>query len=84
MGLGQGKNLLPFGGKFFPFRVDPFSEGAWCAGIQTESYKSYLPCQKWGKFYQMLQKLSPLSKMGKILPSVSSPFSYNTYTTTSL
>ena len=23
----KGKNLLPFGSKFFPFRVDPFSEG---------------------------------------------------------
>ena len=27
----KGKNLLPKGSKFFPFRVDPFSEGAWCA-----------------------------------------------------
>ena len=44
----KGKNLLPmiyskrkefapYGSKFFPFRVDPFSEGAWFAWKQTES-----------------------------------------------
>ena len=26
------KEFAPSGSKFFPFRVDPFSEGAWCAG----------------------------------------------------
>ena len=30
----KGKNL-PLGGKFFPFRVDSFSEGAWFEGKQT-------------------------------------------------
>ena len=38
------KNLLPLGSKFFPFRVDLFSERVWCAGKQTESHKSYLSC----------------------------------------
>ena len=36
------KNLLPF-------PVDPFSEGIWCAGQQTRSHKSCLPCKKWWK-----------------------------------
>ena len=25
------KEFAPLGSKFFPFRVDPFSEGIWCA-----------------------------------------------------
>ena len=25
----KGKNLLPLGSKFLPFKVDPFSEGGW-------------------------------------------------------
>ena len=40
----KGKNLLNES-KFFPFRVDPFSEGDWCAGMQSESHKSCLPCK---------------------------------------
>ena len=28
--------------KFFPFRVDPFSEETWCAGRQIGSHKLYL------------------------------------------
>ena len=39
----KGKNLLPIGSKFFPFSVDPFLEGTWCAGNQTGTHKSYLP-----------------------------------------
>ena len=31
---------------FFPCRVEHFSDGAWWAGKQTESHKSYLPCKK--------------------------------------
>ena len=31
---------------FFPFRVNPFSEGVWFARMQTESHKSYLPWEK--------------------------------------
>ena len=34
----KGKNLHPLGAKgskFFPFRVDPFPEGAWRIGMQT-------------------------------------------------
>ena len=33
----KGKNLLP---KFFPFRIDLFSEGDGCAGKQTVSHNS--------------------------------------------
>ena len=40
----KGKNLLPFGSKLFPFRVDSFSEGGCCAGKHTGSHKSCLPC----------------------------------------
>ena len=36
------------GSKFFPLRVDPFSEGDWYPGKQTES----LRFQKWRKIYQ--------------------------------
>ena len=46
----KGKNLLPLGGKnfsprskFFPSRVDPFSEGT-CAREQTGSHKNCLLC----------------------------------------
>ena len=40
----NGKNLLPHGSKFFPFRVDPFQNGARQPG---------LCCQKWQKIYQV-------------------------------
>ena len=30
------KNLLPFGSKFFPFRVDFFSQRSYCVGKQQE------------------------------------------------
>ena len=40
------EEFAPLGSKFFPFRVDPFSEGDWCIGTQTGSHKSYLPCKK--------------------------------------
>ena len=32
------KEFCPHGSNFFPFRVDPFSEGTWCAGMQTGSH----------------------------------------------
>ena len=32
--------------KFFPFRVDSFSVGAYCTGKQTGRHKSCLPCKK--------------------------------------
>ena len=38
----KGKNL---GANSFPFKVEPFTEGIWCAGKQTGSPKSYLPCK---------------------------------------
>ena len=34
------KEHNPHESKFFRYRIDSFSEGAWCAGRQTESYKS--------------------------------------------
>ena len=45
----KGKNLYPFWVKFFPFRVDHFQ----CAGKQTGSHKSCLPCKNWQKIYQV-------------------------------
>ena len=32
-------DLAPLGSMFFPLRVDPLSEGIWCAGKQTGSHK---------------------------------------------
>ena len=49
------EELAPLGGKFFPFKVDPFSEGDWCIGKQKRK----------------LQKFSPLYKMVENLPRVS-------------
>ena len=43
----KAKNWLFPGNKFFPFNVDPFSEGTYCAGKQTENHKSCLPPKKW-------------------------------------
>ena len=39
------KEFAPLGSKFFPSREDSFSEGFWCALMQTGSHKSFLPCQ---------------------------------------
>ena len=47
------KEFAPHGSKFFPFRADPFSEGASCAGKQTVSHKSCLPCIKWLNIYHV-------------------------------
>ena len=49
------KEIAPLGSNFFPFRVDPFSEGTWCAGKQTGSFKSCLPCKTWQKISQVYQ-----------------------------
>ena len=49
----KGKNLPPLRSKFFPFQVDPFPEGTWCAEKQTRSNKSCLPLWIRGKFYQV-------------------------------
>ena len=40
------KEFVPLGSNFFPFRIDPFSEGDWCTEKQTGRHKSCLPCQK--------------------------------------
>ena len=37
------KGFAPLGNTLFPFRVDPFSEGAWCIETKTGSHKSDLP-----------------------------------------
>ena len=44
------------GSKFFPFKVDPFSEGISCAGEQTE---------RWQKIHQMYQVPFPVSILRK-------------------
>ena len=49
----KGKKIALLGSKLFPFRVDLFTEGNWCKGKQTGSHKSFLPCQKWCKIYQV-------------------------------
>ena len=35
----KGKNLLPLGVNSFLFRVDPLSEGDWCAKTQKKKQK---------------------------------------------
>ena len=45
--------------KFFPCRVDSFSEGTWCAGKQTGFRKSFLPCMKWRQLCQVYPVLLP-------------------------
>ena len=40
----KGKNLL-LGSKFFPLKVDPFSEGDWFARKPKECHGSYIPCK---------------------------------------
>ena len=42
----KGKNLLPPGNKFFPFRVDPFSEEVWHIVQKVRNY-SYLLYKLW-------------------------------------
>ena len=44
--FSKRKEFAPHGSKFFPSRVDPFLEGNWGTGKQTESHKSCLPCEK--------------------------------------
>ena len=52
------KEFAPRGSKFFPFCVDPFSEGAWNVEKQTINHKSCLPCKTWQK--KMPSVSSPL------------------------
>ena len=40
----KGKNLLPRGSQYLPFRVDIFPERGWCTEKQTRRHKSCLPC----------------------------------------
>ena len=44
------KEFAPYGSKFFPFSVDPFSEGTQFAGKQR-NHKSCLTCQKNGRIF---------------------------------
>ena len=39
------KEFAPTGSKFFPYRIDPFSEGDSCTGKQTGNHKCCLPCK---------------------------------------
>ena len=41
--------------KFFTFSVYPFSKGILAIETQIGSQKSYLPCEKWRKLYQVFQ-----------------------------
>ena len=38
----KGNNFFPEKQFFFPFKIDPSSEGTWCTGKPTESW---LPCK---------------------------------------
>ena len=40
------KEFAPPRSKFFSFKLDSFSERAWCAGKQSGSLRCYLPCHK--------------------------------------
>ena len=46
----KGQNLLPHGSKYFPFRVDLFSDGVWWTVKQAQVTK-FPPCKKWRKIY---------------------------------
>ena len=60
------KNLLTLGTNSFPFRVDLFPKGVWCAKQQTGSYKSCLPCEKWWKKRTTLSMPSPSTYIGDV------------------
>ena len=62
------KEFAPLGSKFFHYRVDPFSEGVWCAEKQTGSRKHYLPYTKWRKIIRFIQSLKWLFSVTKHLP----------------
>ena len=49
------KELSLHWSQFFPLRVDPFSEGAWCTGRQTESQESCTPCKSSGNDTKAIQ-----------------------------
>ena len=57
--FSKRKEFAPLGSKFFPFRVDPFSEEALYAGKQTGSHKSCLPCKKKSKINSPSRIQSP-------------------------
>ena len=40
------KEFAPRGSKFFPYRIDPFTEGAWHTVKQTRNHNSFLPWRK--------------------------------------
>ena len=64
--------MLPKGNKFFLFRVDLFSEGAWCAGMQTVPVnlkRSCPPCPKWQTIYMNISV--PLKLIGTDRPKAS-------------
>ena len=46
-GLLYSNECVRLGSKFFLFREGSCSKVAWCAGKQTGSKKSRLPCKRW-------------------------------------
>ena len=44
------KEFAPRWSKFFPYRVDSFSEGGWCARKQRGNHKDCLPCENENTF----------------------------------
>ena len=51
--FSKRKEFAPNGSKFFPFRVDPFSEENWCIESKEEVKKRLLSLYKLQKMYQV-------------------------------
>ena len=60
----KGKNLLPMGANYFPFRVDLLSEGTWCAGLKTGSQKS---CLLWAELSANIPSVTSHLILWKVL-----------------
>ena len=63
--LKSGLAFASKGRKSFPFRVDLFSEVAWCTGEQTESHKRFSLVQKNKKKKQKKKKQKQKKKTEK-------------------
>ena len=61
------KEFAHKGNNFFPFRIDPFSEGSWYTGKQVGCNKSWLPCKNVETIYQVWQ--APLTLPYRIRPN---------------
>ena len=49
----KGNNLLSSAANSFLFEKTPSQKGLDVQGSKTGSHKSYLPCEKWQKIYQV-------------------------------